>query len=43
VPCIRGRWEDGGGRGWVGGLALPIDTANQVACPAGQTDGHSSP
>jgi len=33
---------DGEG-GRVGGLTLPIDTADQVVCPAGQTDGHSSP
>jgi len=28
---------------WVGGLTLPIDTANQVVYPAGQTDTHSNP
>jgi len=27
----------------VGGLTMPVDTANQVVCTVGQTDGHSSP
>jgi len=26
----------------VGGLTLPVDTADQVVCLAGQIDGHSS-
>ena len=31
--------------GWfrVGELTMPVDTANQVVCTVGQTDGHSSP
>jgi len=28
---------------WVSELTLPVDTANQVVCTVGQTDGHSSP
>jgi len=27
----------------MGRLTLPVDTADQVVCPAGQTYGHSSP
>jgi len=27
----------------VGELTLLVDTADQVVCPVGQTDGHSSP
>jgi len=41
---VRGGWM--GGRGWrgrVGGLTMPVDTANQVVCTVGQTDGNSSP
>jgi len=32
------------GEGWVGwkGWVDAVDTADQVVCPAGQTDGHSS-
>jgi len=26
----------------VGGLTLPVDTANQVVCPVRQTDGHGN-
>jgi len=33
----------GGGRGRVGGLTILVDTANQVVCTVGQTDGHSNP
>jgi len=32
-----------GWRGSVGGLMMPIDTANQVVCTVGQIDGHSGP
>jgi len=40
--------EVGGGRGvgrveGVGKLTLPVDTADQVVCLVGQTDGHSIP
>jgi len=42
VPHIR-KWVDGRGVGRVGGLAMSVDTADQVACTVGQTDGHSSP
>jgi len=27
----------------VGGLTLPVDTADQAVCPIGQTNGQSSP
>jgi len=27
----------------VGGLMVPVDTANQVVCTVGQTDGHRDP
>jgi len=27
----------------MGGLMMPLDTADQVVCIVGQTDGHSSP
>jgi len=38
-----GRWgEEAEVGGWVGGLTLPVDTANQVVCPAGQIDGNTS-
>jgi len=44
VPCIR-RWVsgEGGGGGWVVGLTLSVDTADQVVSSAGQTNGHSGP
>jgi len=29
--------------GWRGVLTLPVDTADQAMCPAGQRDGYSSP
>jgi len=35
-----GEWE---GVGRVGGLMMPLDTADQVLCTVGQTYGHSSP
>jgi len=43
VPCIRGQVGRRGMEGWVGGLMMPVDTANQVVCTVGQTDSHSNP
>jgi len=38
------RWEEVKRvEGWVDGLTLPVDTPNQVVCPASQTDSHGSP
>jgi len=31
-----------GGEGEWGGLMMPVDTADQVVCTVGSTDGHSS-
>jgi len=31
------------GRRWGGGLTMPVDTADQIVCTVGQTDGHSNP
>jgi len=46
VQHIKG-WVGGKGvgrvEGRVGRLTMPVDTANQVVCTVGQTDGHSSP
>jgi len=39
-------YKDGGWGGWrerVGGLTMPVDTADQIVCTVGQTDGHSNP
>jgi len=39
-----GGWEgQGGWRGRVGELMMPIDTADQIVYTVDQTDGHSSP
>jgi len=37
------RWVGGRGVGRVDGLTMPVDTADQVVCTVGQTDGNSSP
>jgi len=42
VPRIRGG-QVGGWRGRAGRLMMPVDTANQVVCTMGHTDGHSNP
>jgi len=46
VLLIRG-WAVGWGQarqiGRMGGLTMPVDTADQVVCTVGQTDGHSNP
>jgi len=44
VPHIR-RWAGARrvGRGRVGELTMPVDTADQALCTLGQTDNHSSP
>jgi len=39
---IGGGWV-GRMKEWVDGLTMPSDTADQVVCTVGQTDGHSSP